>query len=147
MKRLEIVPVGSPNFPRFIIQDSGGRVFDGEKMVADRKKAVVFVEGQSVALAYNALQESPFKNMPLTEFTVALNIRVRAGETFTKRQLAESTWRAPAASCWITIRGLAPWKIAWSSWMSPGPDWSRRPATRKRKKCKRPSLLLATETS
>jgi hypothetical protein len=44
MKRLEIVPVGNAEFPRFIIQDTGGLVFDGEKTVDDRKKAVVFAE-------------------------------------------------------------------------------------------------------
>jgi hypothetical protein len=32
--------------------------------------------------------------MPLVEFTVALNIRVRAGEPFTKQQLAEYLERA-----------------------------------------------------
>lgn len=89
MKRLEIIPVGSLEFPRFIIQDTGGRVFDGEKMVSDRKKAVLFSEGQDVAFTFNALQDAMFKDCPLTEFTVALNIRVRAGEQFTKQQLAE----------------------------------------------------------
>ncbi len=89
MKRLEIIPVGNAEFPRFIIQDTDGRVFDGEKMVSDCMKAALFSEGQSVATAYNALQDAMFKDSPLTEFTVALNIRVRAGGPFTKQQLAE----------------------------------------------------------
>jgi len=93
-KGLEIIPVGNENFPRFIIQDTGGRVFDGEKMVSDRMKAVLFSEGRDVALAYNALQEAQFKNMPLTEFTVTMNVRVRAGKLFTKEQLAEYLERA-----------------------------------------------------
>ena len=94
MKRLEIIPVGSPEFPRFIIQDTSGRVFDGEKMVSGCTKAALFSEGQGVATAYNALQDAMFKDCPLTEFTVALNIRVRAGEPFTKEQLAEYLERA-----------------------------------------------------
>ena len=89
MMRLEIIPVGNAEFPRFIIQDTGGLVFDGEKMVSDRTKAVVFSEGQQVAVTFNALQEAQYKNMPLVEFVVPLNIRVRAGERFTKEQLAE----------------------------------------------------------
>jgi hypothetical protein len=94
MKRLEIIPVGNAEFPRFIIQNTGGRVFDGEKMVSDRNKAMVFAEGRDIALAFNALQDAMFKDCPLTEFTVALNIRVRAGEPFTKQQLAEYLERA-----------------------------------------------------
>jgi len=94
MMRLEIMPVGNAEFPRFIIQDTGGLVFDGEKMVSDRMKAVVFSEGQQVAVTFNALQEAQFKNMPLVEFVVPLNIRVRAGEPFTKQQLAEYLERA-----------------------------------------------------
>jgi hypothetical protein len=55
---------------------------------------VLFTEGQDVALAFNALQEAQFKDCTLREFTVTLNVRVRAGEPFTKEQLAEYLERA-----------------------------------------------------
>jgi hypothetical protein len=91
---LEIIPVGNPKYPRFLIQDTSGSVFDGEKMVADRTQAALFAEGQDVATAFNALQEAQFKKMPLTEYSVTLNVRVRSGEPFTKEQLAEYLERA-----------------------------------------------------
>lgn len=94
MVRLEIQPMGTPEFPRFIIATSDGEVFDGTGWTRDRNRAVLFSEGRDVALAFNALQEAQFKDMPLTEFSVTLNVRVRAGEPFTKEQLAEYLERA-----------------------------------------------------
>jgi hypothetical protein len=92
--RLEIQAVGTNDYPRFIIVRSDGQVFDGTGWTQDRSRAVWFNEGVALALQFNALQEAMFKNMPLVEFTVALNIRVRAGEPFTKQQLAEYLERA-----------------------------------------------------
>lgn len=94
MVRLEIHPVGTQEFPRFVIATSDGEVFDGIGWTKDRNRAVLFAEGREVALTFNALQDQQFKNMPLTEFSVTLNVRVRAGESFTKEQLAEYLERA-----------------------------------------------------
>lgn len=92
--RLEIQAVGNEKFPRFVIARSDGHVFDGTGWNQDRSRATVFIGNQDVAVAYNALQDNLFKDCALTEFTVALNIRVRAGEPFTKQQLAEYLERA-----------------------------------------------------
>jgi hypothetical protein len=92
--RLEIQTVGTHKFPRFIIARSDGQVFDGTGWNRDRGRAALFNEGQDCARTFNALQEAQFKGMTLTEFSVTLNVRVRAGEPFTKEQLAEYLERA-----------------------------------------------------
>ena len=50
---------------------------------------MVFVPGNDVAWAFNAVQEAEYKNYPLREFTVAMNVRVRAKEPFSTIDLAE----------------------------------------------------------
>jgi hypothetical protein len=88
-RKLEIVSVGSAEFPRLIIRDDAGQVFDGHQMVADATKAMVFIAGQDIAFAFNAVQESLYEKYPLREFTVAMTVRVRAREPFTMQQLAQ----------------------------------------------------------
>jgi hypothetical protein len=88
-RKLEIVPIGGDEFPRLVIKDDAGHVFDGKQMVADASKALVFISGQDIAFAFNAIQELLYEKYPLREFTVAMTVRVRAKETFTKQRLAE----------------------------------------------------------
>jgi hypothetical protein len=92
--KLEIHPVGNEKYPRFIIARSDGKVFDGTGWNEDRGRAILFTEGQAVALQFNALQEAMYKEWPLREFTVSLNIRVRSGSSFSKKELEDYLERA-----------------------------------------------------
>lgn len=87
--KLEILAVGSPKFPRFIIANDQGDVFDGTSFTNDRDQAILYAEDQAVALQHNILQEAMFKGCPLQEFVVPLNIRVRAAGRYTKEELEE----------------------------------------------------------
>lgn len=94
MKKLEIQPVGNPEYPRFLIANDQGEVFDGTSFTKDWNQATIFNKGQAVALQYNALQEAMCKDWPIREFTVPLNIRVRSGSSFSKKELEEYLERA-----------------------------------------------------
>lgn len=94
MKKLEIQTVGKPEFPRFIIATNDGEVFDGSGWNMDRNEAALFTCGQTVAVAFNALQEQMYLECPLREFTVPLNIRVRSAAPFTQNELEEYLERA-----------------------------------------------------
>ena len=89
MKKLEIQTVGKPDFPRFIIATGDAEVFDGTGFTTDQNQAVLFTEGQAVAVQFNALQEQMYQDFPLREFTVTLNIRVRSAAPFTQQELEQ----------------------------------------------------------
>lgn len=92
--KLQIEPVGNPEFPRFIISRSDEQVFDGAGWNPDRGRAAMYSEGQHVALAFNALQEEMYRKWPIQEFVVPLNIRVRSAHPFSKEALEEYLERA-----------------------------------------------------
>jgi hypothetical protein len=66
--KLEIHPVGNPQFVRFVIANDQGEVFDGAGWNKDQNRAMVYNEGQEVARQFNALQERLYEKCPLREF-------------------------------------------------------------------------------
>ena len=48
--KLEVQAVGNPKFPRYIIVNDKGEVFDGTGFNQDRQKATLYVEGQEIAV-------------------------------------------------------------------------------------------------
>lgn len=86
--KLEIQAVGNPKFPRYIIVNDKGEVHDGTGWNKDRKRAERYAEGQHLATAFSALEQAMYDHLPLRQFTVALNVSVRAEESFTKADLA-----------------------------------------------------------
>ena len=87
--KLEIHPVGNPQFPRFIIANDQGEVFDGDGWNKDQNRAVLYSEGQEVARQFNALQEAMYRDWSIREFGVTLNIRVRSAQPFTQKELED----------------------------------------------------------
>jgi hypothetical protein len=94
--QLEIRPVGNPQFPRFVIANNQGEVFDGGGWNKDQDRAMLYSEGQDVALAFNALQKAMFRDCTLREFAVTLNVRVRSAQPFTQKELEGYLERAVA---------------------------------------------------
>jgi hypothetical protein len=94
--KLEIHPVGTPQFPRFVIANDQGEVFDGDGWNKDQNRAMLYSEGPDVALAFNALQETMFKDCTLRKFAVTLNVRVRSAQPFTQKELEDYLERAVA---------------------------------------------------
>ena len=92
--KLQIEPVGPPEFPRLIITRSDGQVFDGTGFTSDRERAILYAEGQEVALQFNALQDAMYKDCSIHEFVVPLNIRVRSAQPFSQAALEEYLERA-----------------------------------------------------
>ena len=86
--RLEIQAVGNPVFPRFIIANDQGEVYDGTAWNTDRKKAVLYANGQELAVQFRSLEEACHNHLPLREFAVTLNVTVRADQPFTEADLA-----------------------------------------------------------
>ncbi len=94
--KLEIHPVGNPKFPRFVIANDQGEVFDGDGWNKDQNRAILYAEGQEVARQFNALQEAMHRDWPIREFAVTLNVRVRSAHPFTQRELEDYLERAVA---------------------------------------------------
>lgn len=95
--KLEIQATGgNPKYPRYIIVKDTGEVFDGAGWNKDRNKAVMYVEGQEIAVQFRNLEETLHNHLPLREFKVTLNVSVRAEESFTKEELASYLERAVA---------------------------------------------------
>ena len=94
--KLEIQAVGNPKFPRYIIVNDHGEVHDGTGWNKDRKRAERYAEGQHLATAFSALEEAVYNHLPLRQFTVNINVSVRAEEPFTK---ADVTAYLASATC------------------------------------------------
>ena len=92
--KLEIQAIGNPRFPRFIIVNDKNEVFDGTSWNEDAQRAVLYVEGQEIAVQFRALEEAIYESLPLREFRVTMNIRVRSGQDFTNGDLAAYLERA-----------------------------------------------------
>jgi hypothetical protein len=86
--KLEIQAIGNPKFPRYVIVKDTGEVFDGTGWNKDRKKAVVYVNGQELAVQFRSLEETMHNHLPKREFWVTLNIMVRADGEYTREELA-----------------------------------------------------------
>lgn len=94
--KLEIHPVGNPQFLRFVITNDQGEVFDGDGWNTDQNRAILYAEGQEVARQFNALQDAMYRDCLLREFAVTLNIRVRSTQPFTQKELEDYLERAVA---------------------------------------------------
>lgn len=94
--KLQIQPVGNPEFPRLIIARSDGQVFDGTGFTSDRDRAILYAEGQEVAVQFNALQDAMYRDWAIQDFVVPLHIRVRSAQPFSQAALEEYLERAVA---------------------------------------------------
>lgn len=86
--KLEIQSTGNPQFPRFLIANDNGEVWDGTAWTLNRDKAILFTEGQTVARQFRELEEAQAAHLPLHEFGVTLNIRVRSPRPVSQEELA-----------------------------------------------------------
>ena len=87
--KLAILPDGNPLFPRYIIMNDKEEFYDGTAWTLNRKKAKRYIEGQTLADEYNRLEEEAYVHLPIREFKVNVDIKVRTDRSFTAQELAE----------------------------------------------------------